>query len=448
MHVASWPYGTRTRTLDGTRCSCLWSRCRAAQCVDVVGNGSCLLYGRAGPGSVLRRIGSQKECVEHHDALHILDGHHDRRMGLGGILVGIRRAAQIGRQFRLRHDARRGSCLGRSVIAAANADGQRAFAPSHAHVVSVHVLRAHSRHHVGGFCRTHEVQCVGMVFGVMGSVGLLPLAHWVWGGGILAYGTGWLGGALDFAGGTVVHISSGTAALVAALMIGPRLGYRQEPMPPHNLTYSTLGTAFLWMGWFGFNSGNALEINGIATSAIMATQFSAAAGAVVWAGCEWWQRAKPSVLGACSGAVAGLVGISPAAGHVGPMSALIMGAVAGVGCYVACYRLKRSFGYDDALDAFGLHGIGGFIGALLTGIFATRAVWNMAEGQPLGVIEGNWHTLLGQLAGCVVACGYVAFMTFVLLKLLDVTLGLRVNSTMERQGLDVTQHGEEGYIFL
>lgn len=275
-----------------------------------------------------------------------------------------------------------------------------------------------------------------------------PLAHWVWGGGILAYGKGWLGGSLDFAGGTVVHVSSGTAALVAALMIGPRLGHRQEPMPPHNLTYSTLGTAFLWMGWFGFDSGNALAINGIATSAIMATQFSAAAGAVVWAGCEWWQRAKPSVLGTCSGAVSGLVGISPAAGHVGPMSALIMGALAGLGCYFACYRLKRTFGYDDALDAFGVHGVGGFIGALLTGVFATRAVWNIADGRPVGAIEGNWGTLLGQLLGCVVACVYVTAVTFVLLKLIDVTLGLRVNSTMERQGLDVTQHGEEGYIFL
>lgn len=275
-----------------------------------------------------------------------------------------------------------------------------------------------------------------------------PLAHWVWGGGVLAYGKGWLGGSLDFAGGTVVHVSSGTGALIASLMIGPRLGHRQEPMPPHNLTYSTLGTGFLWMGWFGFNSGNALEINGIATSAVMATQFSAAAGAVVWAGCEWWQRAKPSVLGTCSGAVSGLVGISPAAGHVGPMSALAMGALAGLGCYLACYRLKRTFGYDDALDAFGVHGIGGFIGALLTGVFATRSVWNIADGKPLGAIEGNWSTLLGQLLGCVVACAYVSLVTFILLKLIDITLGLRVNSTMERQGLDVTQHGEEGYIFL
>lgn len=275
-----------------------------------------------------------------------------------------------------------------------------------------------------------------------------PLAHWVWGGGILTYGKGWLGGSLDFAGGTVVHVSSGTAALIAALMVGPRLGHRQEPMPPHNLTYSTLGAAFLWMGWFGFNSGNALQINGIATSAIMATQFSAAAGAVVWAGCEWWQRSKPSVLGTCSGAVSGLVVISPAAGHVGPISALLMGTLGAWGCYCACYRLKRTFGYDDALDAFGVHGVGGFIGALLTGVFATRSIWNIADGKPLGAIEGNWHTLLGQLCGCAVACIYVSIVSFVLLKLIDVTLGLRVNSTMERQGLDVTQHGEEGYIFL
>lgn len=275
-----------------------------------------------------------------------------------------------------------------------------------------------------------------------------PLAHWVWGGGILTYGKGLLGGSLDFAGGTVVHISSGTAALVAALVVGPRLGHRQEPMPPHNLTYSTLGTAFLWMGWFGFNSGNALAINSVATSAIVATHFSAAAGAIVWAGCEWWQRAKPSVLGTCSGAVSGLVVISPAAGHVGPMSALIMGAIGAWGCYIACYRLKRTFGYDDALDAFGVHGVGGLIGAMLTGVFATRTIWDIASGNPVGAIDGNWHSLLGQLAGCTVACSYVAVVTFALLKLIDITLGLRVNSTMERQGLDVTQHGEEGYIFL
>ncbi len=180
----------------------------------------------------------------------------------------------------------------------------------------------------------------------------------------------------------------------------------------------------------------------------MATQFSAAAGAVTWASCEWWQRAKPSVLGTCSGAVSGLVGISPAAGHVGPMAALAIGGLTAIACYFACYRLKRTFGYDDALDTFGVHGVGGFTGAMLTGVFATRAVWNLDSGRPLGALEGHWMVLLGQLTGCVVATLYAGLLTFVLLKLVDIMIGLRVSSTMERQGLDVTQHGEEGYIFL
>lgn len=288
-----------------------------------------------------------------------------------------------------------------------------------------------------------------VIFSVLwGLLVYCPLAHWVWGGGCLTFGTGLLGGALDFAGGTVVHISSGVTALVAALMIGPRLGHRQEPMPPHNLTYTALGASMLWFGWFGFNAGSALRIDGVAANAFMTTHFCAAAGALAWAGCEWWQRAKPSVLGASSGAVSGLVCITPAAGHVGPMAALVMGLAAGVVCFLACYRLKSTFGYDDALDAFGMHGIGGTLGSILTGVFATRAAWNVASGQPLGLIEGNWNTLLGQLVACAITWSYVAVSSFLLLKLLDVTLGLRVNSTMERQGLDVTQHGEEGYIFL
>lgn len=275
-----------------------------------------------------------------------------------------------------------------------------------------------------------------------------PLAHWVWGGGLLSYGTGLVGGSLDFAGGTVVHVSSGVAALVAALAVGPRLGHRQEPMPPHNLTYTTLGAALLWIGWFGFNGGNALRIDGIAASALVNTQFSAAAGALAWAGCECWQRCRPSVLGASTGAVAGLVGITPGAGFVGPMAALAIGAVVGVGCFLACYRLKRLLGYDDSLDAFGVHAVGGTLGSLMTGLLATRAAWNVAGGRAVGAIEGNWSTLLGQLVACSITWMYVALVSFILLKVIDVTLGLRVSSTMERQGLDVTQHGEEGYIFL
>lgn len=283
---------------------------------------------------------------------------------------------------------------------------------------------------------------------VWGLAVYCPLTHWVWDGGLLAYGKGLMGGALDFAGGTVVHISAGVTALVVALVIGPRLGHRQEPMPPHNLTYTAIGAAMMWVGWFGLNAGSALRMDGVAINAFMTTHFSAAAGALTWACCEWWQRAKPSVLGASSGAISGLVCITPAAGHVGPMAALLMGFIAGTACHWACYRLKSLLGYDDALDAFGVHGIGGTLGSLLTGVFATRAVWNIADGKPLGAIEGNWNTLLGQLVACGVAWTYVAVVSFAILKVLDITIGLRVNSTMERQGLDVTQHGEEGYIFL
>ncbi len=288
-----------------------------------------------------------------------------------------------------------------------------------------------------------------VVFSVLWGLAVYcPVAHWIWGGGFLAYGSGLLGGSLDFAGGTVVHIASGVAALVACVMIGPRLGHRQEPMPPHNLTYTALGAAMLWFGWFGFNAGSALQVDGIASSAFMTTHFAAASGALAWAACEWWQRAKPSVLGVSSGAVAGLVCITPAAGHVGPMSALTMGAVAGLGCFLACYRLKSMFGYDDSLDAFGVHGIGGTLGSLLTGVFASRGAWNVSGGNPVGAIDGNWTLVLAQLTATSIVWVYVGMLSFALLKVVDMTIGLRVNSTMERQGLDVTQHGEEGYIFL
>src|SRR6185503_3231326 len=193
-----------------------------------------------------------------------------------------------------------------------------------------------------------------------------PLCHWVWDGGILAFDSKYalfgLGGALDFAGGTVVHISSGVSALICALVFGRRLGFGNEPMPPHNLTYTTLGAAMLWVGWFGFNAGSELASDGLAASAFAATHFSAAAGALAWAGAEWLLRSKPSVLGASSGAVAGLVCITPASGFVGPMPSLLMGAAAGLVCFVACTTLKSKYKYDDALDAFGVHGIGGTLG--------------------------------------------------------------------------------------
>ncbi len=290
-----------------------------------------------------------------------------------------------------------------------------------------------------------------VVFSILwGTLVYCPLCHWVWGGGILAYGTDaaikyGAGGALDFAGGTVVHISSGVSALVCALLIGKRLGYGTEPMPPHNLTYTALGAAMLWMGWFGFNAGSALAADGVAASAFAATHFSAAAGTLAWAGMEWLLRGKPTVLGACSGAVAGLVCITPAAGYVTAMPALAMGAAAGIVCYVACTSIKSKFGYDDSLDAFGVHGVGGTLGAILTGIFATRAVQDLNKGQPIGLLEGG-DVLKGQVIATAITWVVAIVATFILLKLLDATMGLRVATQDELQGLDTTQHGEEGYI--
>jgi len=287
-----------------------------------------------------------------------------------------------------------------------------------------------------------------------GSLIYCPLCHWVWDGGALAFvktgaqGNGLAGGALDFAGGTVVHISSGVSALICALLIGKRLGYGSDPMPPHNLTYTAIGAALLWVGWFGFNAGSELASDAVAASAFAATHFSAAAGALAWAGMEWILRGKPTVLGACSGAVAGLVCITPASGFVTPMPSIIMGLAAGVVCYLACTKLKSTFGYDDSLDAFGVHGVGGTLGAILTGVFATRAVSDMDNGNPLGLIEGSSRLLTGQLVATGMTWVLAAVGTFILLKVLDATIGLRVTTQEEMQGLDLTQHGEEGYIFL
>jgi len=279
-----------------------------------------------------------------------------------------------------------------------------------------------------------------------------PLCHWVWDGGILAYGSDagkiyCAGGALDFAGGTVVHISSGVSALVCALMLGKRMGYPKEPMPPHNLTYTALGAGMLWVGWFGFNAGSALAADGIAASAFAATHFSAAAGAVAWAAYEWLHKGKATLLGASSGAVAGLVCITPAAGFVLPMPAILMGAIAGVVCCLACSVLKPKLGYDDSLDAFGVHGLGGTLGALLTGVFATRAVWDIGGGKPLGLLEGG-TVLTGQVIATVVTWIFAIVASVILLKVLDLTIGLRVSQEEESTGLDITQHGEEGYILF
>lgn len=291
-----------------------------------------------------------------------------------------------------------------------------------------------------------------VVFSILwGTFVYCPLCHWVWGGGILAYAEkhAIAGGALDFAGGTVVHISSGVTALVACILIGPRIGHGTEPMPPHNLTYTALGASMLWVGWFGFNAGSELMVDGITSSAFAVTHFAAAAGAVAWACTEWLQRGKPTLLGASSGAVAGLVCITPAAGFVQLMPSLIMGALAGVVCYLACAVLKTKLKYDDSLDAFGVHGVGGTLGAVLTGVFATRAIWDFeGEGKPLGLIEGNYSTIVGQVVAVAITFVFAAVLSFILLKIVDAVIGLRVEANSERQGLDVTEHGEEGYIFL
>jgi Amt family ammonium transporter len=311
----------------------------------------------------------------------------------------------------------------------------------------------------GAFAERMKFSTMVVFMILWGTIVYCPLAHWVWGGGILAFiplkegstGNGIAGGALDFAGGTVVHISSGVSALVCALVMGKRLGYGSEPMPPHNLTYTVLGAGMLWVGWFGFNAGSELASDGLASSAFAVTHFAAAAGALAWAGMEWIMRGKPSVLGAASGLVAGLVVITPASGFVQPMPALAMGAAAGIVCFLACTKLKSAFGYDDSLDAFGVHGVGGTLGAILTGVFATKHVCDpllVSDGKAVGLIDGRPELMLGQLVAVVATWILVAVATFVILKVLDATMGLRVKKDEEMQGLDLSQHGEEGYIFI
>jgi Amt family ammonium transporter len=303
----------------------------------------------------------------------------------------------------------------------------------------------------GAFAERMKFSSMVVFSALWGLLVYCPLCHWVWGGGILAYGSPHAkeicsGGALDFAGGTVVHISSGVSALICALVLGKRVGYGKEPMPPHNLTYTALGAGMLWVGWFGFNAGSALAADGIAASAFAATHFSAAAGTVAWALVEWIKGGKPTVLGASSGAVAGLVCITPAAGFVTPMYALIMGAAAGVMCYFTCAVMKHKLGYDDSLDAFGVHGLGGTLGAILTGVFATRAVWDIGAGKPLGIIEGG-DVIAAQIIATIISWVVAAVASFILLKLIDAAIGLRVTEEQEFEGLDLNQHGEEGYIF-
>src|SRR5579863_3483483 len=274
-----------------------------------------------------------------------------------------------------------------------------------------------------------------------------PLAHMVWGkGGLLNAALGGKFPTLDFAGGTVVHISSGVSALVCALYLGKRTGYPKQPMPPHSLVLSFIGACLLWVGWFGFNAGSALAASGLAASAFVATHFGAAAAAFGWSAAEWLKNGKASALGAISGAVAGLVAITPAAGFVRPMPALVIGLVAGVACYLMVTKVKALFGYDDALDAFGVHGAGGTIGAILTGVFA-QAVVNpiFGDGKPVGGLDGHWSQVGNQLIGVLFAWGFALLGTIVILKITDLITGFRVSEEQEVEGLDITQHGEEAY---
>ncbi len=277
-----------------------------------------------------------------------------------------------------------------------------------------------------------------------------PMAHMVWGkGGML---NAFLGGSiptLDFAGGTVVHITSGVSALICAIVMGKRLGYPTEPMRPHSLVLSFIGACLLWFGWFGFNAGSALAANGLAASAFVATHFGAAAAALGWLLAEWFQHGKPSVLGGISGCVAGLVAITPASGFVKPIPALIIGFAAGIVCYFAVVKVKNMLGYDDSLDAFGVHGVGGTLGAILTGVFATKEVNALkdAAGNAIntGLVDGNGGQVTNQLLGVGISWAIAIVGSFIILKVVDVVVGLRVTSEQETMGLDLSMHGEEGY---
>ena len=278
-----------------------------------------------------------------------------------------------------------------------------------------------------------------------------PMAHMVWGkGGLL---NAFLGGKIpcfDFAGGTVVHITSGVSALVCALYLGKRVGFPREPMKPHSLVLSLIGACLLWVGWFGFNAGSAVNASGLATSAFVATHFAAAAAAMGWMFAEWVRHGKPSMLGGISGAVAGLVAITPASGFVKPFPALLIGFLAGAFCFLMVTTVKNKFGYDDTLDAFGVHGAGGTLGAMLTGVFATNAIndgLKDAAGRtlPLGLVDGHGGQILNQGVGVLISWGLAAVGTLVILKVVDLMIGVRVTEEEEVEGLDLSLHGEEGY---
>jgi Amt family ammonium transporter len=289
---------------------------------------------------------------------------------------------------------------------------------------------------VGAFAERMKFSAMLWFMALWVTLVYAPVCHWVWGGG-------WLSGlgVLDFAGGTVVHINAGVAGLVAALVLGKRHGYPQQPMKPSNLVLATVGAGMLWVGWFGFNAGSALAADGIAGMAMLVTQIATAAAALTWMFMEWMSHGKPSALGLVSGAVAGLVAITPASGFVGPMGALAIGVAAGLICYLAVVRMKRALGYDDSLDAFGVHGVGGLVGAILTGVFVDAGLGcsGLAEGVGMGA------QILKQFIGAAATIVYGGVVSFILLKVIDAVIGLRVNVEQEQMGLDLVLHDEQGY---
>jgi Amt family ammonium transporter len=305
----------------------------------------------------------------------------------------------------------------------------------------------------GAFAERMKFSAMALFLSLWSLIIYSPMAHMVWGVGGLLNASGGHIPSLDFAGGTVVHVTSGVSALVTALYLGKRIGYPRTAMPPHSMVLSFIGACLLWVGWFGFNAGSALNAGSLATSAFINTHFAAASAALGWTIAEWIHNGKPTALGAISGAVAGLVAITPASGFVQPMSALLIGILAGFFCFFMVFMVKAKFGYDDSLDAFGVHGAGGTLGAILTGIFAVSVI-NPAFGTdasgkvlPTGVLDGHWGQLLNQFAGVAIAWVMSAVGTLVLLFLVDKVIGLRVSAEDEQAGLDLSQHGEEGYDF-
>jgi len=298
----------------------------------------------------------------------------------------------------------------------------------------------------GAFAERMKFSAMAVFLSLWSVFVYCPMAHMVWGVGGLLNSTGGHIPSLDFAGGTVVHVTSGVSALVTCIFLGKRIGYPQTNMPPHSMVLSFIGACLLWVGWFGFNAGSALGASPLATSAFINTHFAAAAAALGWTIAEWIHNGKPTALGAISGAVAGLVAITPASGFVQPFPALLIGLIAGAFCSFMVFEVKSRLRYDDSLDAFGVHGAGGTLGALLTGLFATSAINAVyGKGVPTGAIDGHWGQELNQLAGVGIAWSISIVGTLVLLFVVDRVIGLRVSPEQEAEGLDLSQHGEEGY---